>query len=145
MRGRAKDEAFDTFVTAAFRALNDFAEHEYQTLARKVRYTLRRCPPSHVYGEDFCPRQLWDEYCFEVQEGPTDQLEWSWEHTIQPLIANRIDQLPSEVGVLLTIASQWAVDDFEHQDGAVKSDELLARGVWIALRELASQQIARKG
>lgn len=129
MKGGAKDGAFDTFVTAAFRALIGFAEHEYQTLARKVRHTLRSCPPSYIYGEDPCPRHLWDEYCFEVQEGPTNQLEWSWEHTIQPLIAHRIDQLRSEVAVLLTIASQWAVDDFEHQDGAMKSDELLARGV----------------
>ena len=143
--GIAKGEAFDTFVTAAFRALDGFAEHEYQTVARKLRYTLRRCPPSYIYGEDFCPRHLWDEYCFEVREGPTPQLEWSWDHTIQPHIAHRIDQLPSEVAVLLTIASQWAFDDFEHQDGAVKSDELLARGVWIALRELASQQIDGMG
>ena len=130
------DELFDRFVSATLRALTDFADREYYSLALKVRYDLRRHQPSFVYGEDSHPRHLWDEYCFEVQEGPTPQLEWSWGHTIQPYVTHRIEQLPSEVAVLLTVASQWDADQFELQDGALRSDELISRGIWGALREL---------
>ena len=138
------DELFDPFISAALRALTGFADREYRSLALNLRYELRRHRPSFVYGEDFRPRHLWNEYCYEVQEGPTPQLEWSWENTIQPYVTHRIEQLPSELAVLLTIASQWDADQLELQDGTLRSDELISRGIWGALRELADGDATRR-
>ncbi len=144
MKRDGKDEPFDRFFSAALHALSNFAEQEYRALARKVRYDLRRYPPSFIYGEDFRPRHLWDEYCFEVQEGPTSQLEWSWERTIQPHVMHRLEMLPSTVAVLLTMASQRTLDELDHQDGKMQSDELISRGIWSALRELADDDATRR-
>ena len=141
---KREEELYDHFTAATFRALTRFAEHGHRSLAKAVRYNMRRQPPSFIYGEDFRPRHLWDEYCFEVLEGPTPQLEWSWEHAIQPHFTHRIEQLPSEIAVLLTIAAQWDGDDLEIQDGTVRSDELISRGIWGALQELADDDATRR-
>ena len=124
----------DRFMLATSNAIRIFAREQVRSLAAKVRFDLRRYPPSGIFGDDH-HRHLWDEYSLQVQYGPT-ALESSWEYTIQPHISQRIEALPQSVGVLLTIA---AADEFEEQDGTSRNDALISAEVWEALKDLANQ------
>ena len=56
---------------------------------------------------------MWDEYCHEVQHGPTGALADAWDDVLAPTIASVVEPLPREEAVLLTIGAAWDLDEFE--------------------------------
>jgi hypothetical protein len=115
------------------KVMRTFAEERCRALAKRVRWHLRRMAPSGIFQ---CSQQktLWDEYCFQFQQGPP-QLEAAWEWTIVPMVDGEIDKLiPSELS-LLTFAAMWerdTLEDFEPVPGLISKDEIR----WFVRREL---------
>lgn len=133
-----QEEAFENFRWAALRAISRFAGMEYQRLARVVREDIRGCPACGPY-EDYNYRNLWDQYCQEVVEGPSF-MESAWEQTIAPHIVHRLTELSHTTAVLLTLSAQWDDDDFEGQDGGARDDDRLYQELALATSRLADQE-----
>ncbi len=129
------DGSFDEFLFASQRAIRAYSRQKYAQLAKLVRYDLRKFPQSGIFDDDH-HRHLWDEYCLQVQTGPS-QLEEAWEQTIQPHITHRMRSLPHSVAVLLTISEAHDTCDYECQDGETVQEEQISRGIWNALVRLA--------
>lgn len=125
---------------ASSRAIRQFAQAEFEALARKAVFRLQRVKASGIYGGDFRHRTLWDEYCHEAQEGPHDLLEGAWSSTLDPVLAAVVASIPPHQAALLTIDARWEfseVDSVPGKDVAVAPD-LLCRGVEQALQRLAA-------
>ena len=99
-------------------AVVEFARNAYLKLARKIIFRLQRIDASGVYGDDYCHKTLWDEYCHEVQEGPYMLLEAAWDATIDPLFDAVIESIPPKEATLLTIGAAWDLDRSEELRGA---------------------------
>lgn len=94
------------------RAIIRFALKELDSVGRRVVYRLRRIPASGIYGDDIGLRSLWDEFCFEQRNGPTDQLELDWNRTLWPYLCDAVDRLPNHTARLLS----WHLASFEEGD-----------------------------
>lgn len=55
--------------------LGDFTRAQVKALALDVRARMAALPPGGVFPETLC-RHVWDEYCWNLQEGPSDGAEW---------------------------------------------------------------------
>tara|TARA_R110002126_G_scaffold86474_19_gene208813 strand:- start:4843 stop:5667 length:825 start_codon:yes stop_codon:yes gene_type:complete len=100
-----------------------YSNHRLARLAGEVANRMRSLDPVGLH-EDFSPRDLWDEYCYEVQEGPTDpQITWGWGYHIRGEVLAVIEALDSEEAVLLSLANpeaeQEAGLDLEFLQGRV--------------------------
>lgn len=131
-------DPFDEFLTAGLRAINRFAFCELVRLAKIVRADIRHNPPSGIYG-DYDHRDLWDEYCQEVADGP-GMLESAWHQTLYPYVAHRLGELPHETAVLITMATQWDDCEFEGQEGECRDDGRNYRALESAIRRLADEE-----
>ena len=135
---RSIDDAVENFFFAAQRAIGRFAHLELARLAKQVRDDVQLYPPSGIDG-DYEYRNLWDEYCREIADGPS-MAESAWEQTLQPHITHRVGELPHPTAVLLTIAAQWDEDDFEYQEGGSRDDDRIYRAVELATKRIADEQ-----
>jgi hypothetical protein len=88
-------------------AVVEFASATYDGLARKAIFQMQRIEATGVYGDDYRHRTLWDEYCHEVQEGPHEFLEDSWDATVDPICHAIVETIPRQEAVLLTIGAVW--------------------------------------
>lgn len=127
------------FLWTLRKAVTKFALEKSRVLARKIRYRLRRAPPSGIFeGRDH--RNLWDEYCLQVQHGPP-QLESAWTASVEPLVDFVVEELPRREATLLTLAQRWEEDDFHN---GLDSEEISPEGirtlVLSALAELADER-----
>lgn len=93
------------------KAVRAYAQTEFDTLTRKVIYRLKRMDASGIYGDDYAYKTLWDEYCHEIQFGPTSLLEFAWEQTLTPFLDDIIEKIPRHSAVLLTIYAAWELDE----------------------------------
>lgn len=111
-----------------------FAHCELTLAARRVVYRLRRMKASGIYGDDHGHHNCWDEFCYEVENGPTSALEWAWDATVQPLISDVVNRLPEHVALFLS----WHLASFEEEepDEAIR-DDLLGEGILSAMKEMA--------
>ena len=96
-------EPFDALV-AGVRA---FASAELPALTRKVVYRLQRIQAPGIYGGDPEYKTLWDEYCHELQHGPTSLLERAWDQTLNPILSDVVDHIPHHHAVLLSVFAVW--------------------------------------
>lgn len=135
--GANDDDPLYGFLVASQGAIRSFADRQYRSLAKLVRYDLRKYRPTGLF-DDLGHRHLWDEYCLHVQYGPS-QLDEAWEQTVQPHITHRLAGLHQRTAVLLTIAAQWSCGEHEYQDGHSRNDDLISREAWKALRQLANE------
>lgn len=88
-----------------------FASAELRAAARRVAHQLQRLKASGIYG-DQPHRTLWNEFCFEIENGQTPGLEMAWEHTLDPLVADVVNRLPDHTARLLS----WHAASFEEED-----------------------------
>lgn len=94
-------------------AVRAYAAVEFPTLARKVVAALQKIGASGNYGDDFAFKSLWDEYCFEVQHGPT-VVNWAWQETIPPFLDAVIDRTPRHASLLLSIDAAYYLAGDDH-------------------------------
>lgn len=85
-----------------------------------MAYRLSRHPASGIFG-DFGHRTLWDEFCYEVQYGPTSQLEGAWDHTLSGFAQAVVEQMPAHVAALLS----WYLAD---RDDARRVNDAICAG-----------------
>lgn len=123
------DAEFDEFLNAGLKAVSRFADDEFEKLARKVEYRLRRMPG----GEH---RNFWLAYCEEMQRGPSF-LRDHFDFDIEKIIDFIVSELPHRQAVLLTIAAMWKVDALEGQDGDAVAPDLIRDQVFDAVRQRA--------
>jgi hypothetical protein len=117
------------------KAVGRFADQMSQRIAKKVRFTLQRAPASGIFGHSAHKNQ-WHEFCYHAHNGPPE-LDWAFDHLVDPLIEYRLEQLDPTDAVLMTFARQWDANDYEDQDGQTISPVLLTSGARKALTELA--------
>lgn len=112
--------ATDCWSCPTNRAVRRFSAAACERLARKVVFRLQRQPATGIFGDAIFPRSLWDEYCYEAQEGPHEQLTSAWDQLLNPLIQFLVDAIPQEEAVLLSIGAAWELGehDLELDDGA---------------------------
>lgn len=83
-------------------AICRFAFEELAAAGRRVAHRLRRMRASGIYGDDHGHRTLWDEFCFEQENGPTYQLESAWAETLYPILVDVVERLPEHTARLLS-------------------------------------------
>jgi hypothetical protein len=83
-------------------AIAGLAEERLSRLAATVQHAARRIAASGIWGVDF--RTFWDEYSYEVQEGPTPELRPAFEKTIHPLLTTALDRLTESEAALISYA-----------------------------------------
>lgn len=93
-------------------AIFRFALEELASAGRRVAHRLRRMPASGIYGDDHRHRTLWDEFCFEQENGPTFQLEWAWVETLHPILVEVVERLPEHTARLLS----WHLASLDDND-----------------------------
>jgi hypothetical protein len=65
-------DPYDLVLGASYSAVMKFGAVRFDALARTTIWHLRRLEASGIWGDDHAHRTLWDEVCYEVQEGPFD-------------------------------------------------------------------------
>lgn len=138
------DDRFERFAFIALGAISRFAREKNIALARSVRQELRRHCPTGIFGDDHNHSHLWDEYCFEVQHGPTPELERAWKDHIQPFVAHRLSGLSEIEADLLSVAAEWSFETIDRLDGSARRDDLISQEIWGALRDLADDDAKRR-
>ena len=81
------------------KAVRTFGRFEIQALARKLIYQLQRFPASGIFEERGF-KTLWDEFCFNSQEGPFDLPEVGargWDQTLDGFL----DELVARIAKLV--------------------------------------------
>lgn len=96
---------YDRFVQAACAA----AATEMEKLVQATISTLRGMDANGMFG-DVAARHLWDEYCWQLQEGPYDNDDFgfgstsdNFEEMLDGVIAGAIDALPQHTLLFLSI------------------------------------------
>jgi hypothetical protein len=104
-----------------------FARAEWPSLVRKAVHHLQRRAATGLYGDYYRYKTLWDEFCHEVQNGPTPLLDGAWDRTVDEILVSILDALPQHVAALLTIDAIMESDAREQSSlaGSVFQDELL--------------------
>jgi hypothetical protein len=85
-------------------AVFDFGHERFAALARRVLWRLQRIDATGIYGDDRSRKSLWDEFCYQTQEGP-DVLEGLWDTVIEPLCEEIVGALSKAERRLLFFAS----------------------------------------
>lgn len=116
----SEPSAGDCWPCQTHRAVRRFSEVAHGRIARKIVARLQRQRASGIFGDDIHPRSVWDEYCYEAQEGPHEQLTAAWDQLLIPIIDFVIGEVPHEDAVLLSIGAAWELGehDLELGDGA---------------------------
>lgn len=83
-------------------------------MARRVVSALQKVPATYIYGDDYGFKSVWDEYCHEVQNGPSLGLEWAWDETIGPYISHQIGLLPAHARLPISIGAEYERADFDN-------------------------------
>lgn len=90
------------------RAAAEVGKAELENIAQAVISELKKKAPYDLYGGDVAAQNLWDEYCWWLQE---DSSVGDLEEVIQSYVCAKIDQLPSHALICLTAYSYVASDD----------------------------------
>ncbi len=106
------------------RSVSTYAATRFEVYARKVLYRLQRLKASGIFGDDYNHKTGWDEYCYEVQEGPHELLEQPWDHLIGSLLTDVVSKIPHDEAVLLSIAVQYEDDDWPPGPVGVCNDRI---------------------
>ena len=121
-------------------AIRAFAKVRFLAMAEEIAADLRNRRATDIYGDDIGAKSIWDEYCYETQNGPTFELADAWSSLLDPLIADLVERLPYEETVLLTIAEQWQTDlpELDHGEGRYSANpDMIAQAIRAALFRVA--------
>ena len=99
---------------------------------------LKRYPATHIFGMDSC-NSLWDEFCYEVQEGPHPALSAAWDELLLPHLVQVVEAIPTIELVLLSMDANERLGDHQYciEDWAQVSYENVRLAIELALRETA--------
>lgn len=110
---------YDRFVHAARAA----AAPELDNLVRTVITALREMDAVGLFG-GLAARHLWDEYCWQLQEGPYDDDDVGFGSTssnfreiLSTTINGALDALPKHTLLFLSIYARNDIDDADDPDG----------------------------
>lgn len=146
----ARNDAFDELVQAAC----GFARREIDRLADVVIDALRNLPPTGIFGDNLAPRHMWDEYCWDCQEGSfvvdlaTDDwragtVSGKWETTIWTLVHGQVESLDRQIRVLLSAAvfEHKKEEEDDEWDGTIDIDLITSAVVEDIEDKVSSQNI----
>jgi hypothetical protein len=105
------DDEWLAVLEATHASVLAYARVEFDAVGRKVIHRLQRIAASGIYGDDYNYKTLWDEYCHEVQDGPTELLTSVWDATLLPLLDGVVERIPRQIAVLLSIAAGCELDE----------------------------------
>jgi hypothetical protein len=131
--------------TTLRRVVLDCAYLRLSQIADEVRANLRMRLASGAYGVDD-HESAWDEYRYEVAEGPTPLLESAWDIDLGQQIEPLIDQLPEPDAILCSVAMSFMMDGDEAglmEKPAIYKDAILW-GVCQQLHEIADEENFRE-
>jgi hypothetical protein len=115
-------------------------------LAKAIIVQLKEMPATGIYegeveyeDEAGSPlTSLWDEYRYERETGPREQLEGAWRETLQPFLEAAVDALSEAEQRLLSLATDaWLEYDDELDELPPLDREGLISEVASALRDAA--------
>jgi hypothetical protein len=109
------------------RAARSIGQRRIEAMSRQVVHRLQRLPASGIFGDGAGLRTVWDEFCFDQQQGPASMLEWAWDSVIDPIIAELVAAIHVDEQYLLTVAAGWQHGEFDLPDG--RYDELIRQAV----------------
>lgn len=97
------------------RAVMRFASSRIESLARKLISEIKNFPSCGLYNNCEEAHSLWDDYCFDRQNGPATVLEFAWAEVFDPHLLSIINVLDQREATLLSIALCWSQgrDPFE--------------------------------
>ncbi len=135
-------------MSGIYQTVLQFASERFLILAENIAVELRKHDASGIYGDDageeydFPIKTLWDEYCYEQAQGPTDGLESAWEQTVRPFIEAVIDSLSEREQRLLSIVTDDNLElDEDADDFPVIDRDGLCKEVLERLRDLAARRL----
>ena len=114
-------------------AASDFARAEIARITQTVITDLQSRPAIGIFGE-VAARHMWDEYCWNLQEGSFDDTEYvggfslgsvsgNWDDTVRAFVQSEVEKLPRYAQTFLSAHA------FE---GDIDSDEDEAVGsIWV--------------
>lgn len=123
------EESPDCWGCQVRSAVQQFAEARFAKLAVSIVAEISGLPASGIFeelGHEF--QTVWDEFCYEVQNGPHEAwgygllhneeylMEAAFDPTIAPFISFAVDEIADPEAVLLSIGAQ-RYQDFDERDG----------------------------
>ncbi len=136
-------------LSAMENALLEFGEMRFSQLARKVVYRFRRMPATAIYGS-WEYRSLWDQYCYDLQFGPHEDVDIaagyldfppSWERAFGPVLERLVSEVPvSEKKILLFATERYAVAFDEEKSDFYVDDDAIILEIKTRLAEAASDR-----
>ena len=93
--------------------------YSLEYLGRSLRHRLMNIQATGIYGEYYGFRSLWDEFCYEQQEGPTSQLLDAWDNALLWPSEDVFDKIPQHVRELLS----WSLSEEEEKYHSAGFDE----------------------
>lgn len=118
-------------------AVRKYARTEIQALTRKVIFRLQRIPASGIFGDEYAYKSLWDEYCYEMQQGPHEILDYAWDQTLEQILGGIVDSVPKCSAVLLSIYAAWDLDE--------EDDPALIGTVWPdGMKQVIKNQLSKQ-
>jgi len=136
-------DAYDRFVHAARAA----AAPELDKLVQATIVALRGMDAVGLFG-DVAARHLWDEYCWQLQEGPYDDddvgfgsTSGNFEEVLDTVIAGALNELPAHTLMFLSIYTRNDIGDADDPDhiGSISRDAIAA-AVLECVNEAASRR-----
>ena len=132
-------DTWATILEETHAAVRRYASIELDSLARRAIHALQRLPASGIFG-GYRFKSVWDEYCHEVQHGPTPTLEWAWDQTIRPMISYPFSRLPAHIALLISVGADYELTQFDDMVVCIQPDV-----VFEAVKDrLVSKAINRK-
>lgn len=134
---------YQNFISAAC----DVAGPEFEKLVQAVIGSLCEMDATHLFG-DVAARHLWDEYCWQLQEGPYDDdldgfgsISEGFEDVLNAALEAELDKIPKHVLLFLSIYSrnEAGTDAGYNNIGEISRDNIAA-----AVRERVDQIASRR-
>ena len=132
---------YDRFVDAARAA----AKPELGKLVQATIAALREMDAVGMFG-DVAARHLWDEYCWQLQEGPYDDDDMgfgstssNFEQVLDTVIAEALDALPRHALLFLSIYTRDDISNDPDSIGSISRDAI-ASAVLERVNQIASRR-----
>lgn len=120
------------------RVARSLGQKRLEALAGRVVHRLQRLPSNGIFGDDCGLRTVWDEYCFDQQQGPSPSLDYAWANLIDPTIVERVSIIDDDEQYLMTLAGGWLLSEFDLPIGICR--DVIVRAV---RKELVGQALDR--
>lgn len=134
---------YERFIAAACAV----AEPELEKLVQTTIASLRDMDAVGLFG-DTAARHLWDEYCWQLQEGPYDDDDFgfgstsrNFDEVLDTVIAGALEELPKHTLLFLSIYTRNDADGANDPEniGGISHDDIAA-AVLERVRQAASQR-----